>query len=151
MRVTEQQYQKLLCPLPAQPSPRLKQRMRKAAAPSESNILNACLRWLYAHGLQPIRNNTGAFSKKYLSKKTGMEVNHYVRVGKKGSGDILVCGAGGRWIEIEAKRQDGRQEEAQIERQRHVEAMGGVYILARSVEALEARKEEIMGGNKWLR
>ncbi|OJW21193.1 MAG: hypothetical protein BGO49_24580 [Planctomycetales bacterium 71-10] len=114
---------------------------------SESQVINSLMRWLYLHGLEPIRNNTGAFKKTYRSKKTGLETTHFVRVGRKGSGDILVCGRTGRWIEIEAKDGSGVQRPEQIDRQRHVEALGGVYILARSIDDLENRKDVILGAS----
>lgn len=109
----------------------------------ESLVVNACIRWLYVHGMQPIRNNTGGFSKTYTDK-AGRTKTHHIKVGKKGSGDILVCTPSGRWLEVEAKSDDGEQSSEQVERQKHVEAMGGIYILARSLDDLEARKAEIV-------
>jgi hypothetical protein len=100
----------------------------------ESATLKACLNWLDKQGLDPIRNNSGALKID----------NRFIRMGKKGSGDILVCGRGGRWIEIECKRQGKKQELHQKVRQQHVERMGGLYILAYSVDDLEAHKGEIL-------
>lgn len=111
----------------------------------ESLVVNACIRWLYLHGMQPIRNNTGGFSKAYTDK-SGRTTTHHVSVGRKGSGDILACTPCGRWLEVECKSEDGKQSPEQVERQRHVEAMGGIYILARSLDDLEARKAEVVGG-----
>jgi hypothetical protein len=51
----------------------------------------------------------------------------------KGHPDILAC-AGGRYIAIECKSQDGRQRPEQKSFQRAVERSGGLYVLARSVE-----------------
>ncbi|QEL14763.1 hypothetical protein [Limnoglobus roseus] len=105
--------------------------------------MNACIRWLYLHGMQPIRNNTGGFSKSYTDK-VGHTKTHHVSVGRKGSGDILACTPSGMWLEIECKNEDGKQSLDQIERQKHIEAMGGLYILARSIDDLEARKVDII-------
>ena len=112
----------------------------------ESLVVHACMQWLYLHGIQPIRNNTGAFSKTHTDKH-GVTRNHHIRVGKKGSGDILACTPTGRWLEAEAKNEDGKQQAEQIDRQRHVESLGGIYVLARSTDDLEARKGDILGVN----
>jgi hypothetical protein len=113
-------------------------------AVKESAIVSAAIQWLYRQGLQPIRNNTGGFSKSYTSKKTNITKTHHIRVGKKGSGDILVCNKFGRWIELEAKTETGEQSDDQKARQAHVEACGGVYILFRSIDELEAQKVAIL-------
>lgn len=113
-------------------------------AVTENLVLSACMGWCRQNGLDPIRNNTGAFTKEYRSKKTGAISKHHIRVGKKGSGDILACTKSGRWLEIEAKGSDGKQSPEQVLRQRYIEAMGGIYILARSVDDLEARRGEIL-------
>lgn len=108
----------------------------------ESLLVSAIIKWLYAYGMQPVRNNTGAFSKTYTNK-AGKAKTSFIRVGKKGSGDILVCTKGGKWCEIEAKSDTGHQQPEQIERQKHIESMGGIYILARSLDDLEKRKHEL--------
>ena len=87
----------------------------------ESLVVSACIQWLYLHGMQPIRNDTGAFSKSYTDKH-GVTRNHHIRVGKKGSGDILACTPKGRWLEIEAKNEDGKQQPEQVTRHKHVES-----------------------------
>ena len=110
----------------------------------ESPVVHACLMWFFAHGMEPIRNNSGGFTKRYTSKKTGQTKSHFVKFGKKGTGDILVCTKTGKWCEVEAKG-DGEQTPEQVERQAHVERMGGIYILARSTDDLVSRKCEILG------
>ena len=58
-----------------------------------------------------------------------------VRFGLVGSSDILgVMAPAGRILAIEVKSPTGRQTESQHNFQRMVESMGGLYILARSVE-----------------
>lgn len=110
----------------------------------EGDVLRSCRQWLEAHGLQPLRNQTGQF-KRTKFDKYNRERHYWIRAGRLGSGDITVCGAGGRWIEIECKGPGGKQSAAQKERQKHVDAMGGLYILARSADDLEAWKEQIVG------
>lgn len=54
---------------------------------------------------------------------------------KPGDPDIVVCYRG-RYVAIEAKAPRGRQSEIQKLRQEQIEGAGGVYILARTVEAV---------------
>lgn len=53
--------------------------------------------------------------------------------GKKGAPDIVVCYKG-HYIGIEAKTYDGVQSGWQKTRQKQIEAAGGIYILARTVD-----------------
>lgn len=110
----------------------------------ESAVLKACIQWLYIHGCDIIRCNTGAVARKYTSKRTGQTKEYYIRFGKPGVGDIIACGPTGRWIECECKSSIGKQEAIQKLRQEEIERRHGVYILARSVDDLEARKAEIL-------
>lgn len=112
---------------------------------SESAVVKACIEWLHFHGCDVIRCNTGSFTKKHTSKKTGVTKTHYIRFGKTGAGDILACSPRGRWVEVECKCEDGKQRPEQIARQQEIERRGGVYILARSSDDLAARKAEILG------
>lgn len=57
--------------------------------------------------------------------------------GKSGVPDIIVCYKG-RYIGIEAKTYEGRQSEIQKTRQSQIEQAGGIYILARCVEDVQA-------------
>jgi len=56
-----------------------------------------------------------------------------VSYGVEGQADIMAI-VGGRFIAIECKSPRGRQSTAQIAWQRAVEAAGGVYVLARTVD-----------------
>jgi hypothetical protein len=92
-------------------------------------------------GCEAIRNNTGAF-------KT--EKGHYVRFGKKGSGDILAVSPFGRWIEIECKWGKGEPTFDQLERQKLVQSKGGIYLLVRNnTEELERHKDRILAKPNW--
>ena len=110
----------------------------------ESLVVSACIQWLYLHGCDVIRNNTGAFKSIY-QRKDGTTGVAWVRTGKKGSGDVLACSPHGRWIEVECKSDQGEQSPEQFQRQVAIEARGGIYVLARSTDDLEARKADIIG------
>ena len=109
----------------------------------EGQVLHACIQWLCLHGCDIIRNNTGAFRKSY-TRKDGTQADYHIRVGKKGSGDILACSPYGRWVEVETKFDKGKQRPEQQQRQADIERRNGVYVLAYGVDDLEARKDEIL-------
>jgi hypothetical protein len=72
------------------------------------------------------RNNTGA-----LKDQRGQ----LITFGLKGSADIFgVMAPDGRFLAIEVKTPKGRQSEPQRAFEKMVTAMGGIYILARSVD-----------------
>lgn len=76
------------------------------------------------------RNNTGLFF-----TRTGRGV----RAGVVGAPDIEgIIAPYGRYIGIEVKSPTGRQRPEQVAYQRMTEAMGGIYILARSVADVDA-------------
>jgi hypothetical protein len=110
----------------------------------ESLVVQACIQWLYLHGCDVIRNNTGAFKQSY-TRKDGSVGESWIRTGKKGSGDIIACSPKGRWIEVEAKSDSGEQTPEQVARQKAIQSRGGVYIVARSTDDLEAAKSQILG------
>jgi len=84
------------------------------------------------------RNNTGVG--RTLS---GQRV---IRFGLVGSADLLGILRGGRFLAVEVKTAKGRQSEAQRNFQRMVEAMGGVYVLARDVQTVIDVIDEETGG-----
>lgn len=57
-----------------------------------------------------------------------------LRWGLKGSSDIIGIGFGGKFIAIEVKTGKAKQSEQQKNFQNMINKMGGVYILARSIE-----------------
>jgi len=73
------------------------------------------------------RNNTGA----------GHVNGRWLTWGLKGSPDVLVCW-GGRFIGIECKSAKGKQSPEQKRFQEKFEAVGGIYILARSYADVDA-------------
>lgn len=76
-------------------------------------------------GLRVWRNNSGAL----IDKR-----NHLVKFGLQGSADILgIQAPTGRFLAIEVKATNGKQTEQQQRFQRMIEAHGGIYILARSL------------------
>lgn len=113
----------------------------------ESDIVNACIRWFWAHGIKARRQNTGAHPFTY-TKNDGTKNTRYVRYGKKGAGDIVMCikSQGGRYAECECKRPGETQDPDQIAHQQEVEEQGGLYILAYGIESLEAQKDLILHG-----
>lgn len=110
----------------------------------EGKVVQACIAWLYHHGCDVMRCNTGTAHRSYTLKSTGQEKQYRIRFGKLGAGDIIACSPTGKWIEVECKNAIGRQRLAQIERQRQIEKRRGIYILARSTDDLDARKGEIL-------
>jgi len=92
--------------------------------PRESRVVASVLAYL-AHlpGCFAWRNNSGV-------ARIGGRV---VRFGGVGSADILCCYRG-RFIGVECKAAGGRQSPLQARWQKKLEAAGGLYFLARSVE-----------------
>ena len=60
--------------------------------------------------------------------------NRVLRWGLKGSADIIGIGFGGRFVAIEVKTGKARQSEQQKCFQQMIQNMGGIYIVARSVQ-----------------
>jgi len=106
---------------------------------TEQDLLNRVLAAVGAlPGVLAWRNNTGAL--RDVNGRMG-------RFGMKGSPDVLVI-AGGRFVGIECKTRTGRQSEDQKRWQRACEAAGGVYVLARDVDApVRAVRDAMLLGN----
>lgn len=102
--------------------------MRKSTP--ESQIVNMCIRWLWLHKCFVWRNNSGAY------RPEGS--NRYIRYGTPGSADIIGTTAGGRFLACECKTAKGKLSPLQQAFKQHVEEHNGIYILARSVDDLEA-------------
>ena len=113
----------------------LRARLPKRPKVTENQVVNDCIRWLFFHGCFVWRNNTG---------KLRGAGGHWVRFGKKGSGDIIGLTGRGKHIEIECKRPGKDAEDHQKAHGERIEAMGGIYIVATGVEDLEKRKWEIV-------
>ena len=100
----------------------------------ESLVVNACLRWLWLKGCFVYRNNTGGWKVP--------NSNRVIRYGFPGSADIIGVTPSGRFIACECKAPNGY---GLTDRQRHfqarIEENKGIYVVARSVDDLENKKE----------
>lgn len=99
----------------------------KRGTPKESEIQKAILDYLTLRRVFHYRNNSGAF----------VDANkHFYRFGALGSPDIVAV-MKGQYVGIEVKRQGGKQSDGQKEFQQQLEAAGGLYILAMSIDDVE--------------
>ena len=104
-------------------------------------MLNACIRWLYWHKVFVWRNNVGGY-KDPASKR-------FIRYGLPGSSDLLgimpaASARPGTFIGIECKSDIGKLTEAQERFRDRIEADGGIYVLARSVDDLETHIKPLL-------
>jgi hypothetical protein len=90
----------------------------------ESDVQRAILDYLSLKRVFHYRNNSGAFKR---------DDGHFYRFGALGSPDI-VCVIDGNYVGIEVKAPKGKQSDHQKEFQRKLEAAGGRYILAYSLD-----------------
>lgn len=90
----------------------------------ESDIQRQILDYLALKRIFHYRNNSGAFVD---SNK------HFYRFGALGSPDII-CVINGQFVGIEVKAPKGKVSDHQKEFQKKLEAAGGKYILAHSLE-----------------
>ncbi|MCB2126041.1 MAG: VRR-NUC domain-containing protein [Rhodobacteraceae bacterium] len=91
---------------------------------SESVILKECLLALSAAGLGICwRQNAG---------KVQTSKGHWIELGPEGIADIVGILPDGRIYFVECKTRTGRQREAQKRWQKAVEALGAIYVVARS-------------------
>lgn len=102
----------------------------------ESQVVNACMRWLWHHGCFVWRNNTGGF-KVPNSKRV-------VRYGKPGSADIIGVTKSGKFIAVECKSKKGILSPHQIAFKTDIVLHKGIYILARSIDDLEIMKDVLV-------
>jgi len=91
----------------------------------EGAVVQACLEYLGIYGAFVWRNNTGSLKDK---------INRPVFFGKPGSSDILGLLPGGRFIAVECKSKKGKLSENQKDFLAEVERLGGLAIVARSVD-----------------
>lgn len=95
---------------------------------TEKATQSACLQLLEAKGIMCWRNNTGAFKG---------EGGGFYRFGAKGSPDILaILPDQGKFLGIECKDVRGKLSEDQENFKFSVEMMGGIYLVARSIDDL---------------
>lgn len=98
--------------------------------------MHHCIQWLWAQGCFVWRNNSGAL-RPALGERP-------IRFGYKGSADIIGITPSGRFLACECKSAKGRLSEAQILFRDRIQAKQGLYVLARGIDDLEARKREIL-------
>lgn len=94
---------------------------RKGPTP-EAKVSAAVDKYLKKIGVINIRTNAGAWSD---------DSGNVIMGAKAGTSDKTCCIAG-RFVAVECKAEKGKQSEAQAKYQARVEALGGLYILARS-------------------
>lgn len=105
----------------------------------ESAIVSACIKWLWHNGCFVWRNNTGAANHQY-TRKDGSRGESYIRYGLPGSADIIGTNRWGRFIAIECKVPGKDLEPHQAKFRDQIHEKNGVYVLARSVDDLEANR-----------
>jgi hypothetical protein len=98
----------------------------------EGAVVKACLEYLELRGVYAYRQNTGAAE---YQDKAGKK--RFVRYGKPGVSDIIGVLPGGRFLAVECKAPGGRLSENQIEFLNDIERMGGLAVVAKSVDDLE--------------
>lgn len=116
-------------------------------APSETQLVKACLEYLRLRGVMAWRNNSGATPYKGKDGK-----GRFVRYGLKGSSDILgvipltVSGDGdrerGRFLGVEVKVPGKGPTEDQKQFLQNVTAAGGVALVVHSVDELKRDLDE---------
>jgi len=112
--------------LAAEDAKRERERARRRARPLEADIQKRILAFLRREGVFHWRQNVGGFQ-----DRTG----RWVSFGVLGLADIIGIEPGtGRFLAIEVKRRGEGQTARQRRFQERVEAAGGLYILARSVD-----------------
>src|ERR1017187_3163510 len=95
----------------------------------ESETQTAIMEWLAWKHIFHYRNNSGAF----VFPETATSKRRFFKAGVVGAPDI-VCVIAGQYVGIEVKALKGRQSDNQKEFQRQLEAAGGRYLCAYSVD-----------------
>lgn len=95
----------------------------------ESDVQRTILEWLAWKHIFHYRNNSGAFA----IPAQGTHQRRFFRAGVVGAPDI-VCVIKGQYVGIEVKAPKGKQSDHQKEFQRQLEAAGGRYVLAYSLD-----------------
>ncbi len=113
--------------------------MTRTPVPREAEILRAIrVRLGKRTDVKLWRINSGAFRDANRRLVRTVSVN--------GMPDLIGVGPRGVFIGIEAKRPGGRQSEDQRRFQRALEAVGGIYILARCADEAEALLDAALRG-----
>lgn len=99
----------------------------------EGRVLAACLDYLHARKIFAWRNNSGAV--KYQNAEGR---GRFLRFGYVGSSDIIGVLPDGRFLAVECKAEKGRVSEAQRFFLSEVTKLGGVSVVAKSIEDVAA-------------
>lgn len=99
----------------------------------ESGVVSACIKWLWLNGCYVWRQNT-------MGAKYGEQ---YVKSCVTGCADIIGVTSHGRFLAVECKAPAGTLTEQQTRFKEYIEERHGIHIIARSVDDLEARKDDI--------
>lgn len=103
-------------------------------APTETQLVKACLQFLALRKITAWRNNSGGAK---LAGHGGR--GQFVRFGHKGSSDILgVLAPHGRLLACEVKKPGGKLTEHQKQFLDCVRAAGGLALVVRDVRELQA-------------
>lgn len=99
----------------------------------ESQVVRDVINYLFMRGWLAWRNNTGGG--RFQNK--GSDVVRYVQFSTPGAADVFAL-RNGRFLAVEAKTETGKQSEDQQMWQQSIEANGGVYVLVRPSNYMEA-------------
>lgn len=91
---------------------------------NEGKVLRRCMEYLEIRRVLHWRSNNGAVRGKRFH-------------GIRGVPDIIGILPGGRFLGVECKSDKGKQSPEQVEFQKKVEKLGGLYVLARAVTDLQ--------------
>ena len=105
---------------------------RRPRGKPEWALQKAIVIWLHAHGCLAVVTDAGAAYRAGAFSGDSLP---------RGWPDVTGLLPGGRFLGVECKAGRGRQNEAQKSMQYEIEQRGGLYILARSVEDIEAALE----------
>lgn len=99
----------------------------------ENPVKAACREWLDAHKIIHNRQQSGMVQ----VVAPGTKKTYWMHLADEGSGDLVGLTRKGRYFEIETKApKGGVWAKKQQGRKRIIEASGGIYILAHSVDDL---------------
>jgi hypothetical protein len=105
---------------------------------SEQALMNAIAEAIGGHGSRVLvtRVNAGG--------RPGATRGSWVKGAPAGTADLICC-VGGRYLELEVKTPDGKQNKGQRQREANVKERGGAYRVVRSVDEARAVVAELLG------
>ena len=99
----------------------------------EGRVVKACLEYLHVRKIFAWRNSTGAVHTRRANGSEG-----FLRFGCVGSADIIGCLPDGRFLAVECKAEKGKLSEAQRYFLADITKLGGVAVVAKSIEDIAA-------------